>query len=914
MGKKRVLFLGAEYDISDQLPILVPILQEFDEYKESLMSKLVSQIERNTYVGGEDKDFSYWSQPVSTISKSIIRNAAKLGIYDLTEYELVENNPGYIELNKLCTETLRQILLSQTETMLEWMEGADDAYASAASNITGSGVGILTNSLSSALLYSAMEGHVLRKQAKQADKEYNAAIASLNIIKESKQKQNEARIKKNVYYPGCKESIIKLINYMLDLYLTRLDSNGILDCSEVASYDLKLSSEIMKNLDIVPQKSEVLGKAFEKCPYNSDVYIKALELNLFDDASVETVKYIKLDKDFFDLLLSKINRISNIQEAKTELESKKSTVHLCALFKGTSDESFKGVLTHSIYSKIVADYACLDNALNYEGKCNSFISDVKREEDVSTFVYNYVRGIAPDSDFAYLTKECGYTDLLKKITPSVYEGIKTKEAIDNYYIEQLTKKCKPLVKNRIETERREKEEKEREENKARIKRELLQKERRKRIVKKCVTIVSVCFVIIIVLLTIFVFIPNSKYKKAKQLMDSNNYLQAVERFEQIGANKYSAEINDCKKLYVDGLVSSGKYDEAIDYLKSSMGKDDNSDEVKSCKYKKAEYYYDTKNYEEAITIFQELKGYNKSETRIKDCKYFRANELFDDGELTSAIDLYSEIQDYKDSEERIKEASNEIQYIEANNKINEGNYADAVDILYALGILKPYKDSKELFDKYKEQGSEELFNKKSYLTCINYCKRYYLYNKYYSESNYEYGMYLCEKGNFEAAADYFKECRDEHPDVESIIADADKAANYNRAISKAKSGLLNEAIEILSGLSGYKDASSWLAKCREASRYTGTFNSYRYTVYMMNGRVEEIPAGQNYGDAKTLSISATISDDFTITYSANGRKAEPGQLIVKYHKYSDDDSYIDIANKKIVNEFKGGDKYVTLYK
>ena len=140
------------------------------------------------------------------------------------------------------------------------------------------------------------------------------------------------------------------------------------------------------------------------------------------------------------------------------------------------------------------------------------------------------------------------------------------------------------------------------------------------------------------------------------------------------------------------------------------------------------------------------------------------------------------------------------------------------------------------------------------------------------------------------------------------------AANYNRAISKAKSGLLNEAIEILSGLSGYKDASSWLAKCREASRYTGTFNSYRYTVYMMNGRVEEIPAGQNYGDAKTLSISATISDDFTITYSANGRKAEPGQLIVKYHKYSDDDSYIDIANKKIVNEFKGGDKYVTLYK
>ena len=113
-----------------------------------------------------------------------------------------------------------------------------------------------------------------------------------------------------------------------------------------------------------------------------------------------------------------------------------------------------------------------------------------------------------------------------------------------------------------------------------------------------------------------------------------------------------------------------------------------------------------------------------------------------------------------------------------------------------------------------------------------------MYNKYYSESNYEYGMYLCEKGNFEAAADYFKECRDEHPDVESIIADADKAANYNRAISKAKSGLLNEAIEILSGLSGYKDASSWLAKCREASRYTGSGS--HNSLFRSKGRILQL--------------------------------------------------------------------------
>lgn len=222
MPLNKCVFLGKEYNISDQLPILVPILQKFDEYKETLVQKLVFQMKKNTYVDGSNEKFAYWSQPIGTIAKDIIKCAAAKGIYDVTEYELVEENPGYKKLRELCTETLRQILLSETEAMLDWMEGYDNAYADAASNITGSGVGILTNSLSGALLYSAMEGSVLRKQAKEADKQFNAALNNLNARKDSKQKRDEQRIKTNVYYPGCKNNIEIIISYMLDLYLNKL--------------------------------------------------------------------------------------------------------------------------------------------------------------------------------------------------------------------------------------------------------------------------------------------------------------------------------------------------------------------------------------------------------------------------------------------------------------------------------------------------------------------------------------------------------------------------------------------------------------------------------------------------------------------------------------------------------------------
>ena len=281
MGNFLTTFLRKEYSISDQIPILVPVLHKFETYKEELFDRLYAQIKSNEYSGGTDGDFAYWNIPISNIARDIITYAAEIGVYDLTEYDLIDNNPGYNKLHQVCDDTSHQMLIALSESVNDYIKGYDEAYTKAASNITGSGVSIWTNSLASALLFSVMEGNVLKKQAKQADKQFDTALRALNDRNTSQRIQKEISIKTKLYYPGCNDSINVLISYMLDSFIKKMDEYGILNLTEIMHYDMKVSSEILKNMQIVPQKAEVLGKAFEKCPYNTNIYANAIDLKLF---------------------------------------------------------------------------------------------------------------------------------------------------------------------------------------------------------------------------------------------------------------------------------------------------------------------------------------------------------------------------------------------------------------------------------------------------------------------------------------------------------------------------------------------------------------------------------------------------------------------------------------------------------
>lgn len=366
--EKRVCFLEREYLISKQLPKFISILEEFEGYTNLLLGKVVNQVQNGDWSGGADEDFIFWKEPIENIAKKIIKNAADEGVYDLTILNLVEDNPGYHKLHQVCKDTMEGMKNVLLKMLHETLEGYERAERQATSQITGSGVSIWTNSLSSVLLYSAMESSTIKRQCNQADKDFRNAIKDLNARTNSKQEREELRVKTEVYYPGCNEAIPALVSYMLNIYLDKLNQRGVFNYDEVRKYDLAASTEIMKNLQVVSQKEEVLHKAFEKCPYNPDIYKALIDLDLIDFNTFSIAKYLRQDKILLQFIKEYCEKgIDNTKDI-TEV------VRVWAIFE---DVEVKDIL-QKIYERYIktakSEYHSAVLAINNREQCAKWIT------------------------------------------------------------------------------------------------------------------------------------------------------------------------------------------------------------------------------------------------------------------------------------------------------------------------------------------------------------------------------------------------------------------------------------------------------------------------------------------------------------------------------------------------------------
>ena len=633
MAYINVSFLGKEYQISDYLPTLVPILQTFDSYQEKLLGLLVDQMKNNKYTGGADEDFIYWEKPIRSIAKNIILMAADNEIYDLTENELVDKNPGYNQLNTICSNTIKNIAQSYVDSIQNLLDESERAYSAAASNITGSGVSIWTNSLANAMWYNFLEGRVLTKQAKEADKQYSEEMRKISARNTQNQEANETRIRTEYYYPGCNEAINQIIASMLNTYLTTLDKNKVLNCKEISQYNLTESVEIMKNLDIIPQKAGVLAKAFEKCPYNAAIYEQALLLKIFDDDSIQTIKYLGLEDGFTALLNNYIGNIHEITDL-ANIERKQYYVHLHALCQGISDNEYRKTLTSSICTKVKDKYAFLYKIITDDYVCLQYSETNKNSKNLDILLENEVRNIISKQNLEYLINKCSQTSILADITPNEIHDEQNKDKIDEYYIEKLKEIVIPRVSEILDHNEKERIHKEiiREQERRQQEEIKKQKEKKETIIFSIIGLSVLC--VIIVLVVVFYVIPA---KKRQNLIEK--------------AAEYK---------------NNHQFDEAIS-LYSELG-DDYNDDILSCKYEKAENLFSNNKYSEAAEIYRSISDYSNSSDKLKECQYMQAIEMEESGDKQNAAKLYFTLKDYKDSRDRYIKTSINAGYVSFRKK------------------------------------------------------------------------------------------------------------------------------------------------------------------------------------------------------------------------------------------------------
>lgn len=368
MSDIKVNFLGEEYTVPEELKEFVEYLYFFENIHNEIMPLLTKQMQKKEFSGGADVDFEYFKAPLSKTGEKVIAELAKNDIFDVTLNDVVYNNKGYIQLYNVCKDTMQEMVNILKNAMQTWLDGYNNAYSSAASNITGSGISIWTNSPSSALIYSAFEASTLKKQADKADMQYRAAIQSLNTETDDMQKRQETELLVNKYYPGVAEALGLFVSEMMEYYVSKLEQHGIFDYSKVKGYDLQRSSDLLKNITLVPDKAGLLKEAFTCCPYNPDIYNAAMENGLADIPTFETAKYFMQD----GILVDVIDEYA--KNNAEDIDAVKVPVKVLALYKGQSESSIWKSLYSSEYLQLHRYYEKLNNAVK---NCSSLIVWIK---------------------------------------------------------------------------------------------------------------------------------------------------------------------------------------------------------------------------------------------------------------------------------------------------------------------------------------------------------------------------------------------------------------------------------------------------------------------------------------------------------------------------------------------------------
>lgn len=368
MSDIKVNFLGEEYTVPEELKEFVEYLYFFENIHNEIMPLLTKQMQKKEFSGGADVDFEYFKAPLSKTGEKVIAELAKNDIFDVTLNDVMYNNKGYIQLYNVCKDTMQEMVNILKNAMQTWLDGYNNAYSSAASNITGSGISIWTNSPSSALIYSAFEASTLKKQADKADMQYRAAIQSLNTETDDMQKRQETELLVNKYYPGVAEALGLFVSEMMEYYVSKLEQHGIFDYSKVKGYDLQRSSDLLKNITLVSDKSGLLKEAFTCCPYNPDIYNAVMENGLSDVPTFETAKYFMQD----GVLVGVIDKYAKNNAGN--VDTIKIPVKVLALYKGQRESSVWKSLYSSEYMQLHRHYEKLNNAIkNY----NSLVMWIK---------------------------------------------------------------------------------------------------------------------------------------------------------------------------------------------------------------------------------------------------------------------------------------------------------------------------------------------------------------------------------------------------------------------------------------------------------------------------------------------------------------------------------------------------------
>lgn len=295
MADITVKFLGEEYSFPEELREYVVYCNEFEKINDRLSKELLIIMNKKIMADEEGESSAIGDieqklkNKMRNEGKQVITMLAKHGILDVTESDVVDSNRGFTYYDEVYKNMMQDIQKNLADKLQRILDGWDDAQDAAYSQITGTGISMYSNSIIAHMTLAAFETSTIKKQCQQADKVYENAMNALerNSNSEFERKNAEVMIK---IYPEIANALGMFVSELMEIFLNKLQVNNIYDYSKAKPFDMKRSSELLNNISLVDDKKGVLVQAFRNCPYNPDVYAKALELGFADLDTFKTAK------------------------------------------------------------------------------------------------------------------------------------------------------------------------------------------------------------------------------------------------------------------------------------------------------------------------------------------------------------------------------------------------------------------------------------------------------------------------------------------------------------------------------------------------------------------------------------------------------------------------------------------------
>lgn len=376
MGYVKVKFLGEDFEISETINEFLDYDMMLNPIRIKMFNIMSMHVKRDCNISWEDGNgivshihgnADKYKQLFINGAELLIKKIIELGIYDVTVNDLLNNTTAIEDINILEKNIYSKLLQEGQEIVDQQNAGIERAYVSASNNITGSGVRIFTNSLSTLMINSMVEKNIILSQAKKADKEYEEAVKKLNLRAMNSLDILYRDVLYKEFYPAILKIFLEFDNKINSAFLVELTIHGKFDFESVENYDMKKAESMLKNISLVTDKAAFLKQAFLTCPFCFEVYEECIKQGLFDKDTFETAKYFGMREEAIQKMDEYVN--NNLKNP----DKIKIIISVLAWDRGIDELTIYEEVYKDTLDNIISTYEMFNSAISEKSQLDKFI-------------------------------------------------------------------------------------------------------------------------------------------------------------------------------------------------------------------------------------------------------------------------------------------------------------------------------------------------------------------------------------------------------------------------------------------------------------------------------------------------------------------------------------------------------------